>query len=386
MASPEVVSVYRRRRSWRVVWVGSLALLVGFGCSSDPGADGVPEFGGPASPPPANAPANVPAGNGAAPVAPAVNPAAGSPGATNPNEPGQASGAPISGNTDPAAAPGSNAPPAATPDMGTGGSSMTAAAGGGSALPAAPAEPVPGAPAPESPLPAPPGDAFFFDDFEAGAVGESPPNWDFFVAWVANQNNPSGNASALIDSTRAFTGTQSVRFTGGQNPAQITLPLPEGTNRLYVRAMVFMTRQLGQNPGANHETLIGIRGTPGQANSEIRFGEIKGVIGTNEVPSDNISPKQDQWGLGPAVAPNQWHCMEVQFLGDQAQNELYAYVDGQLVHSVTAPDQWNNGNLAGGWMANKFNEVILGWHSFSGIETDVWMDDVVLSTSPIGCD
>jgi hypothetical protein len=37
-------------------------------------------------------------------------------------------------------------------------------------------------------------------------------------------------------------------------------------------------------------------------------------------------------------------------------------------------------------MAGNFTEVILGWHSFSGIETDVWMDDVVLSTSPIGCD
>jgi hypothetical protein len=33
-----------------------------------------------------------------------------------------------------------------------------------------------------------------------------------------------------------------------------------------------------------------------------------------------------------------------------------------------------------------FNEVILGWQSFSPQPSnDVWMDDVVLSQSPIGC-
>jgi len=34
-----------------------------------------------------------------------------------------------------------------------------------------------------------------------------------------------------------------------------------------------------------------------------------------------------------------------------------------------------------------FGEVVLGWQSFSNpAANDVWMDDVVLSNSPIGCD
>jgi hypothetical protein len=37
-------------------------------------------------------------------------------------------------------------------------------------------------------------------------------------------------------------------------------------------------------------------------------------------------------------------------------------------------------------MNGKFKEAIPGWPSFSGINTDGWMDDIVLSTSPIGCD
>jgi len=139
------------------------------------------------------------------------------------------------------------------------------------------------------------------------------------------------------------------------------------------------------NPGANHETLIGIRKLPGQANDEVRFGEIKGVIGTNEVPSDNISPKMAQWGMGPVVAPGGWRCIEVAFLADQPQHTLYAWADGTMVHSVTAPDQWQNGTLPANWLNGKFVEVIMGWQSFSGIDTDLWIDDVVLSNSPVGC-
>jgi polysaccharide lyase-like protein len=384
------------RRS-RALGSRSLLALVASSCSAPSDADGAPDFTGSTFTPPSSAPGGATTPSGTAPgAAPAPTPG-------NPSEPAQQAGAPIanangnsgaSGNT-PAATP---TPAPAPSNMGAGGSSMVdpPSAGGGQNMPPAadpgtPAPPPTGAPAPSTPapLPTPPGAAFFFDDFEGSTVGQAPANWDYFIAYVANQNNPSGNASALVDDTRAVSGTHAVHFVGGQSPAQITLPLPTGTDRLFVRANVFMTRQLGanDNPLPNHETLIGIRGTPGQASNEVRFGEIKGVIGTNEVPSDNISPQMDQWGKGPAVAPNQWHCIEVDFLGDiPAMNELHAYVDGTLVHEITAADQWQNGSLGGNWMAGKFVEVMLGWQSFSGADTDVWMDDIVLSTSPIGCD
>ena len=212
-----------------------------------------------------------------------------------------------------------------------------------------------------------------------------PAGWDNFIAYIAKGSNPNGATLALVDSTRAHTGTKSVKVHGGQQPAQLTRPLPTGTNKLYARAWIWFTRQLGMNPGANHETLLGIRKAVGSANDEVRFGEIKGVIGTNEVPSDNISPKMAQWGMGPVVAPNGWRCIEVAFLADQAQHTLTAWADGVMVHAITAPDQWQNGNLPANWMNGKFVEFIMGWQSFSGIDTDLWIDDVVLSNSPIGC-
>jgi hypothetical protein len=212
-----------------------------------------------------------------------------------------------------------------------------------------------------------------------------PAGWDTFVAWTKNGANPQGNTLALVDTTRAHGGSKSVHFRGGGEPAMITRPLPTGTNRLHVRAWVYLTRQLGMNPGANHETLIGIRRLSGEANDEVRFGEIKGVIGTNEVPSDNISPRMDRWGMGPVVAANRWACIEVAFLADQAQHTLLAWADGVMVHSITAPDQWQNGALPANWMNGKFVEAIFGWHSFSGVNTEVWMDDLALGTDRIGC-
>jgi hypothetical protein len=42
-------------------------------------------------------------------------------------------------------------------------------------------------------------------------------------------------------------------------------------------------------------------------------------------------------------------------------------------------------SLPATWMTGKFVQFIMGWQSFSGIDTDLWIDDVALSTAPIGC-
>jgi hypothetical protein len=231
---------------------------------------------------------------------------------------------------------------------------------------------------------------FLIETFESGTVGQQPAGWDNFIAYIKNGQNPNGTALALVDETRAHGGTKSVKIHGGQQPAMIVKALPANTTRLYVRAWVYNSRQLGMVPNANHETLIGIRGTSGSANNEVRFGEIKGVIGTNEVPTDNISPKMDRWGMGPVIPANTWACIEVAFLGDLPTHELRAWHNGMLVHEVTSSgaDQWQNGAMPSmTWMNGKFTEVILGWQSFTGgqAEVDIWMDDIILSNSAIGC-
>ncbi len=231
----------------------------------------------------------------------------------------------------------------------------------------------------------PPEAILFQEDFESAAEDSVPAGWNSFVSYVVDMNNMKPEPFALADSSKAHGGTKSLHVSATSAPAMLTRPLPPGTNKVYVRAYVWLTNKLGQNPGNNHETLIGVRGTPGGANDEVRFGEIKGVIGTNEVPSDDISPTQDQWGMGPVIPAGEWNCIEVAFLADTATHEVRAWNNGTEVHAVNAPEQWNNGALGTDFLTNKFSEFIIGWHSFSSYANEIWFDDIIVATAPIGC-
>lgn len=225
----------------------------------------------------------------------------------------------------------------------------------------------------------------FSETFENGTVNTQPAGWQNFIGWVPNNGNTvSGSQYALIDSAKAYTGTKSIHFKGGAAPAQIVRELPAGTQRLYTRAYVNMSVPMGNVAGDNHEHIFGIKKTF-DANDEIRVGQIKGVLGTNHIPSDNIAPKQDKWWSGPQMAANTWYCVEVDYLADQAYDTLKMRVNGTEVHSITSAADWNNGALAADWMSDKFKYVMFGFHSFSSRTADVWMDDLVVSTQPIGC-
>ena len=226
----------------------------------------------------------------------------------------------------------------------------------------------------------------FSEDFESAGNDTVPSGWDSFVGYVVNMNNSkSGQAYALADSSKAHQGTMALHVKGGQSPAMLTRPLPAGTDKLYMRAYVWLDKKLGQNPGNNHETLIAIRKSVGGAHNEFRFGEIKGVIGSNEVPSDDISPTQRQWGKGPVIEAGKWNCIEVAFLGDGAKHEVVAWNNSVEVHRVNDPSQWNNKALGSTFLDGKFVEFVLGWHSFSNFGNEVWFDDVIVATERVGC-
>lgn len=247
-------------------------------------------------------------------------------------------------------------------------------------------------------LPDPPGEAFFFDDFESGAPGTQPASWDSWINYSNQAGNTAGGAQfALLDDTDRFRGNQSIHFhaEGATQPAMLTFPLPQGLTRVYVRAFVKTSKQIGnQTPDqvSNHETLIGLRATPNDGNFEIRFGGAKGALGFNIVGpgrNDAVSPGQALWGSAPSITPNEWHCVELAFINDNPQSpQARASVDGQEVRAVAQLGDWHVPLSGEGttWLNGMFNEVILGWQSFSPAPgNDVWMDDIVLSESPVGC-
>lgn len=160
---------------------------------------------------------------------------------------------------------------------------------------------------------------FYTDDFESDTAGSQPTGWDNFIAYNYKTTNPQGDGTgALADSTHTHNGSKlAVHFkASGSNPVFLERALPAGTNHLYVRAYFYLANQLGMQPssgGDNHETLLGITADPTNVNTEVRFGQIKGVIGTNQVPSDNIAPVMAQWYSGPVISSASWHCIQVEF-------------------------------------------------------------------------
>ncbi len=241
---------------------------------------------------------------------------------------------------------------------------------------------------------------FFSDDFESGTAGMQPPGWENFISYNKNFMNPNGALLAVVDTMHVHGGSKAVHFHSDGSPVQLTKALMSGTNKLYIRVWVYMTRKLGQQTdmSANHESLIVLRGKSGSADSEIRFGEIKGTVGVNEVASDNIYPADDHWHLatGLVIPANTWSCLEVGFVADTTPNALHSWLDGATFLDVTdlthhmngTPGGWENNTEPADWLAQKFAgtpaEIVIGWQSFSNASNDVWMDDLVLSDSPIG--
>ena len=233
---------------------------------------------------------------------------------------------------------------------------------------------------------------FYTDDFESDTAGKQPAGWDNFIGYNYKTTNPSGNgSSALADATHTHNGSKlAAHFKiSGSDPVFLEHALPTGTNHVYLRVFVYLTNAMGNLPmsgGDNHETLLGLTGDPASANTQVRFGQIKGVIGTNQVPTDNIAPIMAQWYSGPTISAGTWHCLELEFDGSATYNALRAYSDGTLIHSITAATDWQNGALPATWMSGMFVDVLIGWQSFSSLGNEIWMDDLALSsTGRIGC-
>jgi hypothetical protein len=247
--------------------------------------------------------------------------------------------------------------------------------------------------------PPPPADAFFADDFEAGAPGTQPEGWTRWINYSTNASNSLTDPQfALLDDQDSVSGNQSVHFhaTGNTQPAMLTRALPPGTNRLHLRVFIKTSVQQGSRPPdnpSNHDTLVALRATPNDGNFELRFGEAKGALGFNMVGpgrNDAVAPLPALWGSAPLMSAGTWHCVELEFSNEDPDHpEAHASVDGQLVRSVTSAADWHVplGQEGTRWLNGMFNEVVLGWQSFSDPPAnDVWMDDLVLSGSPIGCD
>jgi hypothetical protein len=175
----------------------------------------------------------------------------------------------------------------------------------------------------------------FSDDFESDTASKQPAGWDNLIAYNHNASNPIGSLSVLADATHTHNGSKlAAHFKSDGSMVFLERTLPSRTKHIFVRAYVYSTVQLGMGPQTdNHESMIGITADP--AHTQLRFGQMKGAVGTSLASDDNLSPPMAKWNGPPIISANTWHCIEVEFDGTAAYNALNAWSDSTLVHSIT---------------------------------------------------
>jgi hypothetical protein len=246
--------------------------------------------------------------------------------------------------------------------------------------------------------------ALFCDDFESYAVGQPPGG-----SW-----QPQTNLGAVaVDGAQARSGTKSVKLTtqartsDGGKTAFIRLAgapvFPAPGNVFYGRMMFF----LDAAPTTSvHWTLIDAGGlVPGQSYHALyRYGgQLPVMQGTTFVGSQLMAnyetpdsyaptsngPPSDCWhhANGTVVPVGKWTCVEWRF--DGANNEMRMWLDGAPLPDMTVTghgDGCVNQPALYPWTAPAFDHLDVGWESYQADQArTVWIDDVVISTTQVGC-
>jgi hypothetical protein len=364
-----------------VVLLGCLACSA---CSSEPNADAAPvtvplynEVG-------AVAPAagtSPPTGSPLTPSSAPATPALGASGADN-SEQGVMPTAIASGGAASGTAPavGSMAMAGASSAAGTGGADGAA---GSASLPMPP------------PLASPcPAAALLCDDFEDDALGQFPG-----APW---QNQTGSGASVRVDGMQAFSGTRAVHVSSPagayrrgyfslQNGSSI---FPGAAREMFGREMLW----LDATPNATvHWTIIQAEGRAANGTHDAYYrygGQQQGGAGLMANYETNMGVSTDCYSHSATRMPTQaWTCVEWRF--SVATNELQMWLDGRELadlHVVDRPSTAGSGCLGnsvnGQWLAPPaFTTLHLGWEQYQqhSNDTNLWVDDVVISTERVGC-
>ena len=164
---------------------------------------------------------------------------------------------------------------------------------------------------------------FFTADFESDTAGKQPAGWDNFISYNFKPTNPSkvterarsSTAPACTAAARTRCTSEELRITRARSNAPCRPGRPTSISCVYF----YLDQCSWGTAGAaseNHETLLGLTSDPTSAQTT-RFASamIKGAIGTNQVPTDNIAPSRPTGTWRPVISANAWHCIEVEFDG-----------------------------------------------------------------------
>ncbi len=234
----------------------------------------------------------------------------------------------------------------------------------------------------------------FCDSFEEYETGASPQRMDDNAKWRIASSPQLG----VVDSTRAFSGKKSVKFSipkGGSVNASLGT-IHKGVfpaTKLNARMMVWLDAK-PQGASPFHWSFMRTLGRfedPKIPRSTASFG----LGGWRDgMQSTMNSATLDCWNHARQQIPTgKWVCVEWEL--NSATHEQKVLVDGQVAARLSFKTQPNGdasrgcigGNGGTPWYVPTLFNFTVGWQHFHTMDAPrtLWIDDVVLSKSPIGC-
>ena len=194
-----------------------------------------------------------------------------------------------------------------------------------------------------------------WDDFEGAAPGAAGSAWTYIMKGY----------TVTLDTTQAHSGTHAVHATatGAAGYAYImetkTFPATDFWLRTYLRLMA---------PSGGHEVFIGADTNMNEAaGDQVRYlnNGGGGKIATN-------SRSRDTFSTSPMAIPmGSWFCYEVH----QTPTGASIYLNGAELPEA----KWTNAEPT-------YVALVLGFERFGGGQAgDIWIDDVAINSTQIGC-
>jgi hypothetical protein len=222
------------------------------------------------------------------------------------------------------------------------------------------------------------------EDFESGAI--DPKIWGMHT---------TTGTSLTVDGMHVHGGAHALHVkmvAGGQGTAQITdaVTFPAMSNTFYTRAYFYFSPDLPADMmGGFHEAYLLATGnnTLGYVEAGLGSAGNKQYLGYSEYYGDG--PDVHQHGptfteFGPdsstMVVPQQWICLELMQGGDTTTTHRRVWVDGKEL-----PEQVSNFSDRPPPTFALMSIGVLQYHQ-TPILTDVWVDDIRVSSARIGCD
>lgn len=222
--------------------------------------------------------------------------------------------------------------------------------------------------------------ALFCEDFESFTGGS---------ATSARWTQDLGNGTLAVDGEHARGARALHVHTMSNGRAFLRIPFAPPGNSHFGRMFLWVT-QFPTAPDWAHYTLVELTGTGSSARVRPvggqyvppRSGAFWGIGSDGDATGD-----WTDWRTSAPSVSGRWVCVEWEM--DASRNFIRLTLDGVADDALTVDTTRHGGNPVD-FVFPTFDNIKIGWQLYQGGTTppefDLWIDDLVLDTTRVGCD